>query len=45
MLRRIARRGIPVLSVLLGLLATFVAPAAMAAATYDITQVGDVGFS
>ena len=45
MLRRIARRGIPVLSVLLGLLAAFVAPAAMAAATYDVTQVGDVGFS
>lgn len=31
MLRRIARRGIPVLSVLLGLLAVFVAPAAYAA--------------
>ena len=45
MLRRIARGGIPVLSVLLGLLAAFVAPAAMAAATYDVTQVGDVGFS
>ena len=45
MLRRIAREGIPVLSVLLGLLAAFVAPAAMAAATYDVTQVGDVGFS
>ena len=45
MLRRIARRGIPVLAALLGLLAAFVAPAAMATATYDVTQVGDVGFS
>ena len=45
MLRSIARRGIPVLAALLGLLAAFVAPAAMAAATYDVTQVGDVGFS
>ena len=45
MLRRIARRGIPVLAALLGLLAAYVAPAAMAAATYDVTQVGDVGFS
>lgn len=41
MLRRIARRGIPVLAALLGLLAAFVAPPAHAAATYDITQVGD----
>lgn len=31
MLRRIARRGIPVLSVLLGLLAAFAAPPAYAA--------------
>ena len=45
MLRRIARGGIPVLAALLGLLAAFVAPAAMAAVTYDVTQVGDVGFS
>lgn len=45
MLRRIARRGIPVLAALLGLLAAFVAPAAIATATYDVTQVGDVGFS
>ena len=45
MLRRISRRSIPVLAALLGLLAAFVAPAAMAAATYDVTQVGDVGFS
>lgn len=42
MLRRIARRGIPVLAALLGLLAAFVAPPAHAAATYDITQVGKV---
>lgn len=41
MLRRIARRGIPVLAALLGLLAAFIAPPAHAAATYDITQVGD----
>ena len=45
MLRHVARRGISVLAALLGLLAAFVAPAAMAAATYDVTQVGDVGFS
>ena len=42
MLRRIARRGIPVLAALLGLLAAFIAPPAHAAATYDITQVGKV---
>ena len=45
MLRRIARRGIPALAALLGLLAAFITPAAHAATTYDITQVGDVGFS
>lgn len=42
MLRRIARRGIPVLAALLGLLAAFITPPAHAAATYDITQVGKV---
>lgn len=42
MLRRIARRGIPVLAALLGLLAAFVTPPAHAAATYDISQVGKV---
>lgn len=41
MLRRIARRGIPALAALLGLLAAFITPPAHAAATYDITQVGD----
>ena len=45
MLRRIARRGIPVLATLLGLLAAFITPPAHAATTYAITQVGDVGFS
>ncbi len=45
MLRRIARRGIPVLAALLGLLAAFITPPAHAAAAYDISQVGDVGFS
>ena len=44
MLRRIARRGIPVLAALLGLLAAFIAPPAHAAATYDITQVGDASW-
>ena len=42
MLRRIARRGIPALAALLGLLAAFITPPAHAAATYDITQVGKV---
>lgn len=42
MLKRIARRGIPVLAALLGLLAAFITPPAHAAATYDITQVGKV---
>ena len=41
MLRRIARRGIPALAALLSLLAAFITPSAHAAATYDITQVGD----
>ena len=45
MLRRIARRGIPALAALLGLLAAFITPPAHAAAAYDVTQVGDVGFS
>ena len=42
MLRHIARRSIPVLAALLGLLAAFITPPAHAAATYDITQVGKV---
>ena len=42
MLRRIARRDIPALAALLGLLAAFITPPAHAAATYDITQVGKV---
>lgn len=44
MLKRIARRGIPALATLLGLLAAFIAPSAHAAATYDITQVGDASW-
>lgn len=42
MLKRIARRSIPALAALLGLLAAFITPPAHAAATYDITQVGKV---
>lgn len=42
MLRHIARRSIPALAALLGLLAAFITPPAHAAATYDITQVGKV---
>ena len=42
MLRRIARRGIPALAALLGLLAAFITPPGHAAAAYDISQVGNV---
>ena len=42
--RHTARKIIPVLAMLLSLLAAFVAPAASAASTYDITQVGDASF-